>query len=218
MVAIIELIQALVLGFTIGISAALIPGPMMFATIGISMKCGWRTGPAVFVGHALVESVIFLLILAGAASFLGEKTISYISIIGGLIMILFAIVLISSAKKISNMDLSASSGKKELSSGPVSAGILTSALNPSLIVWWLTAGSAIILQEYLAGIFAVIAFILGHWTADLGFLIAVSSSSSRGKKLFSRRTHEIVLYFCGVFMAVFGLWFLVNYNNVSAFV
>ncbi len=218
MIAIIELIQALILGFTVGISAALIPGPMMFATIGISMKKGWRTGPSVFLGHALVESAIFLLILAGAASFLGESIMSYISIIGGLIMILFGIVLIKSAKKVSAMDISASSNEKELTAGPVSAGVITSALNPTLIIWWLTAGSAIILQEYLLGIFAVLAFILGHWMADLGILVAVSSSFSRGKELFSPRTHEKILYFCGLFMAVFGLWFLTNYNNISAFV
>jgi threonine/homoserine/homoserine lactone efflux protein len=216
-VTIIELIQALILGFTVGISAAIIPGPMMFATIGISIRKGWKTGPSVFIGHALVESAIFLLILAGAASFLGEKVMAYISIIGGFIMILFAVVLISSAKKVSTMDISTFSGKQELSSGPVSAGIITSALNPSLIIWWLTAGSAIILQEYLFGIFAVLAFILGHWIADLGFLVAVSSSSSRGKEMLSQRTHERILYFCGAFMAVFGIWFLINYDNISAF-
>ena len=215
---IIELLQALILGFTVGISAALIPGPMMFATIGISMKKGWRTGPMVFIGHALVESAIFLLILAGAASFLGNRIMSYISILGGFIMILFGMILIGSAKKVSTMDIPASAGKKELSSRPVSAGILTSALNPSFLIWWLTAGSAIIMQEYILGIFAVIAFILGHWAADLGFLVAVSSSSSRGKALLSQRTHERILYFCGTFMAIFGLWFLLNYDNMRVFI
>ena len=218
MIDIIELLQALVLGFTVGVSAALIPGPMAFATIGISMKSGWRTGPSVFIGHALVEAAIFLLILAGAASFLGESIMSAISIIGGLVMVLFGTVLIKSAKKVSTMDIGSSSSKKELSSGPVSTGVITSALNPSLVIWWLTAGSAIILQEYLLGISAVIVFIVGHWIADLGFLVALSSSFSKGKKLFSPSTHEKILYFCGVFMAVFGLWFLVNYNNISALV
>ncbi|WP_406657507.1 LysE family transporter [Methanolobus sp. ZRKC2] len=218
MVAIIELIQALILGFTVGISAALIPGPMMIATIGISMRKGWRTGPLVFIGHAMVETVIFLLILAGAVSFLGNSAMSYISVLGGIIMALFGIMLIKSAKKISVMDISASSAKKELPSSPVSAGILTSALNPTFVAWWLTAGSAIILQEYFLGVFAVLAFILGHWIADLGFLVAVSSSSSRGKELFSQSTHEKVMYVCGAFMLLFGLWFLFNYDNVSAFV
>lgn len=213
----IELLQAFVLGITVGISAAIIPGPMMFATIGISMKNGWRTGPGVFIGHALVELTIFLLILAGVASFLGERAMTYLAIIGGSIMILFGVILIGSAKKVASMDIPTSSVKEKTSSGPISAGILTSALNPSLVIWWLTAGSAIILQEYLLGISAVIAFIAGHWMADLGFLAAVSSSSSKGKELLSQSTHKRIIYLCGAFMTVFGMWFLFNYDNVSAF-
>lgn len=218
MIAIIELIKALILGFTVGISAALIPGPMMFATIGISMKKGWKTGFYVFGGHALVELAIFMLILAGAASVIGDDIISYVAIIGGVVMLLFGLVTIRNAKEASRTDITASASKLDVSSGPVSTGILTSALNPTLIIWWLTAGSAIILQEYVAGIFAVITFIIGHWIADLGFLVAVSSSFSKGKKLISPRTHERVLYICGVFLTIFGLWFLMNFNDLSAMI
>lgn len=218
MISIIELIKAMILGFTVGISAALIPGPMMFATIGISLKKGWKTGFYVFSGHAMVELTVFALILIGTASLIGESVISYMAIIGGTVMFLFGLVIIKSAKRASTMDIAASASKINLPAGPVSAGILTSALNPSFLIWWLTAGSAIILQEYLAGIFAVIAFIVGHWIADLGFLVAVSSSFSKGKELISPRTHERVLYICGVFLAIFGIWFLMNYNSFSTMI
>ncbi|MFA0822544.1 MAG: LysE family translocator [Methanomethylovorans sp.] len=212
---IIELIKALVLGFTIGISAALIPGPMMFATIGISLKKGWKSGLYVFSGHALVELGIFLLILLGAVSIIGDSMISYIAIIGGLVMFLFGVYIIKSAKDAARTDIISSATKLDMTSGPVSAGILTSILNPTLIIWWLTAGSALILQEYMTGIMAVSAFIVGHWIADAGILVAVSSSFSKGKELISVRTHERVLYICGGFLAIFGLWFLLNYNDFS---
>jgi threonine/homoserine/homoserine lactone efflux protein len=39
----LNLIQAFILSFTIDISAALVPGPMMFATISMSLKKGWKT-------------------------------------------------------------------------------------------------------------------------------------------------------------------------------
>ncbi|WP_321419076.1 LysE family transporter [uncultured Methanomethylovorans sp.] len=218
MVPIIELIKALVLGFTIGISAALIPGPMMFATIGISLKKGWKAGLYVFSGHALVELGIFMLILLGAVSIIGESMISYIAIIGGVVMFLFGLVIIKSAKEAARTDIISSATKFDITSGPVSAGIVTSILNPTLIIWWLTAGSAIILQEYMTGIIAVSAFIAGHWIADAGFLLAVSSSFSKGKELISPRTHERVLYICGGFLAIFGLWFLLNYNDFSSMI
>ena len=215
----IELTKALILGFTVGISAAIVPGPMMFAAIAASIKNGWRAGPSIFIGHALVELAIFVIILVGVSSFLGKTIISYMAVIGGLVMLLSGLVMIKSAKEASTMDISISASNLNLSSGPapvriitsalnpfsgpVSAGIMTSALNPFFVIWWLTAGSAIVLKEYMIGIFAVVAFIVGHWIADLGFLVAVSSSFSQRNKILSQRTHEIMVYLCGGFMAVF---------------
>lgn len=230
----IELTKALILGFTVGISAALIPGPMMVATIGASVKNGWRAGPSIFIGHALVELAIFVLVLVGVSPFLGKTIISYLAIVGGLVMLLFGLVMIRSAKEASTMDMSISASSLSLSSnpvpakiitselnpfsGPVSAGIITSALNPFFVIWWLTAGSSLILQEYVTGILSLVAFIIGHWVADLGFLIALSSSFSRGTRMISQRTHEIMVYACGGFMAVFGVWFMLNNSSITAMI
>lgn len=202
----------------------------MFATIGASFHKGWRAGPSVFIGHALVELAFFVLILVGASSFLGKSVVSYLAIIGGLMMVVFGLAMIKKAKEASTMDVSISASSLNLSSGPissgimtsalnpfsgtVSAGIITSALNPFFVAWWLTAGSAILLQEYLTGIFAVTAFIVGHWIADFGFLVAVSSSFSRGTEVISQSTHKKLVYLCGGFMAFFGLWFMINNNNI----
>nr|WP_275425593.1 LysE family transporter [Methanosarcina horonobensis] len=222
--------KALILGFTVGISAAIIPGPMMFATIEASFHKGWRAGPSIFMGHALVEFVFFMLILIGASSFLRRSVISYLAIIGGLIMVVFGLTMIKKAKEVSTMDVSISASSMNLStgfissgivtsalnpfSGTVSAGIITSALNPFFVAWWLTAGSAILLEEYLIGVLAVISFIAGHWIADLGFLLTVSSAFSRGTEIISQPTHRKLVYLCGSFMAFFGLWFMVNNNSV----
>jgi threonine/homoserine/homoserine lactone efflux protein len=244
----IELIKALILGFTVGISAALIPGPMMFATIGASLKKGWKVGPSVFVGHALVELTFVVLILIGASSFTENIPISDLAKVGGSIMLLFGLVMIKSAKEVSTKDTSISVCSLNLSSdsfpggtitstsstfsspvgivtsalnhfsNPISAGIITSALDPLFVIWWLTAGSIILFHEYLIGIFAVVSFIFGHWMADLGFLVAVSTSFSRGDKIISQRTHIIVIYLCGGFMTVFGLWFMLNNSNFAAMI
>lgn len=228
----IELTKAIILGFTVGISAAIIPGPMMFATIAASIKKGWRAGPSVFIGHALVELSILVIILIGASSLLGATVITYLAIIGGLIMFLSGLVMIKNAKKASTMDIPISASSLNLSSdpakiltlvlnpfsGPVSAGIITSALNPIFVIWWLTAGSAIVLQEYLVGISSVGAFLLGHWIADFGFLLTVSSSFSQGNRIVSQRTHEIMVYLCGGFMAFFGMWFMINNSNIAAMI
>lgn len=212
------LVQAFILGFTIGISAALVPGPMMLATVSISLRKGWKAGIYVFGGHSIVETAIVLLIIMGAASFIVEDMLSNIAIIGGIAMTLFGMIIIRKAKEALTMDIAASADKLDISAGPVSAGILTSALNPTFLFWWLTAGSAIIMQEYLAGVLAVLAFIIGHWLADLGFLVSVSSTFSRGKQLLSRRTHQRLLYICGSFLTLIGFFFIISHNNVAAMI
>ncbi|WP_445475274.1 LysE family translocator [Methanococcoides methylutens] len=200
------------------ISAALIPGPMTFATIGISLKKGCRSGESVFIGHALVELTIFLLILVGISSSINETMMSYLTIIGGFMMVLLGLMLVKNAKEVSTMDVLMSESRLNLPFNPIYAGILTSALNPYFVIWWLAAGTAIILHEYMISVFAVVVFIVGHWITDLGFLVAVSSSSSKGKELVSQRTYKRMLYFCGGLLMVFGLWFLINYNNFSAMI
>lgn len=212
------LAQAFILGFTIGISAALVPGPMMLATVSISFRKGWKTGLYVFGGHSIVETAIVLLIIMGAASFIVDDMLPGIAIIGGLAMTLFGLMIIRKAKDILTMDIAASTNKLDIAGGPFSAGIFTSALNPTFLFWWLTAGSAIIMQEYLAGVLAVLAFIIGHWLADLGFLVTVSSTFSRGKQLLSRRTHQRLLYICGSFLTLIGFFFIVSHNNVAAMI
>jgi len=213
---IIELIRSLILGFTVGISAAMIPGPMMFTTVGIALKKGWKTGIFVFTGHAFVESMIFLLIIVGVAAIIGEEMISYMAIVGGVVMFMFGIFLIKSAKQVSEINISESASKVDLCSSPVSAGAVTTAFNPTVLIWWLTAGSSILLQAYLVGIFAVLSFVLGHWIADLLVLVTVSSSCSKGKEMVSPRAHERILYLCGALLIIFGSWFLFNYNNFTS--
>src|SRR6056297_253580 len=102
---------------------------MMFATIGISLEKSWLSGLFVFLGHSLVEISLILLIIGGISSLIGSDTIAYMSIIGGIIMILFGLVILKSTKDITNMDISGAASKAKIIKNPVLAGILTSALN-----------------------------------------------------------------------------------------
>lgn len=80
----IEIFKAFLLGLSVGLTGALVPGPMLFATIEISLKKGWLAGPQVVFGHMTVEVVLYVLILLGAASLVYSGTISTIFLIGGL--------------------------------------------------------------------------------------------------------------------------------------
>ena len=208
----IEFSRALLLGFTIGLTGALVPGPMFFATIELSLKKGWLEGPKVVFGHMLVELVLSVLILFGFVSLIDSGSISAISIVGGLALSIFGLLTVKDAKVAASAEFFSETSNLKLTSSPVALGMITSVSNPYFWIWWLTAGSALVLREHELGFLVSIAYILGHWTADLSWFTAVSGSFSRGKALFSQKTHRNILYACGIFLIIFGFYFIFNYN------
>jgi len=208
----IEIFKALLLGFTIGLTGALVPGPMLFATIEASLKKGWLAGPELVFGHMLIEFAICILIFFGAASFIGERTISLVSLLGGLALVIFGLLTLKEAKVSSSAHRNSNHTGRNFISSPITAGIITSVSNPYFWVWWFTAGSALVLQEYKLGIVISISYLIGHWTADFSWYTAISGSFSRGKALLSPKAHKITLYTCGTFLILFGTWFVVKYN------
>jgi threonine/homoserine/homoserine lactone efflux protein len=210
----IEILKALLLGLSVGLTGALVPGPMLFATIEISLKRGWFAGPQVVLGHMVVEFVLYILILLGAASLVGKGMISAIFLIGGLSLLIFGLLTLKDARTTtSSTRISQDLPGSKLTSSPTLIGLVTSVSNPYFWIWWLTAGSALVLKEYELGTIIAVAYMLGHWTADLSWFTAVSGSFGRGKTLLSEKMHRYILYTCGIFLVIFGLYFMLNYNH-----
>jgi len=210
----IKILEALLLGFSVGLTGALVPGPMLFATIKISLKKGWLAGPHVVFGHMLVESVIYLLVLLGAASLVDSGMISLIFLIGGLSLLVFGLLTLKEARaSASSSQISQDSSGLKLVSNPALIGLVTSVSNPYFWIWWLTAGGALVLKEYELGTLISTAYMLGHWTADLSWFTAVSGSFGHSKTLLSQKMYRYILYICGIFLVIFGLYFMLNYNH-----
>jgi threonine/homoserine/homoserine lactone efflux protein len=210
----IEILKALLLGLSVGLTGALVPGPMLFATIELSLKKGWFAGPQVVFGHMIVEFVLYILILLGAASLVGNGMISAIFLIGGLSLLIFGRLTLKDARTTtSSSRISQDFPGLRLTSSPTLIGLVTSVSNPYFWIWWLTAGGALVLKEYELGTIIAVAYMLGHWTADLSWFTAVSGSFGRGKTLLSQKMHGYILYTCGIFLVIFGLYFILNYNH-----
>jgi len=201
----LELLEMLAIGFIVGMTGALVPGPMLFATIDTSLKRGWQAGPEIFIGHAALEFMVCIFVIYGITS-ISDSTVMAISIIGGITLIVFGILTIRNAKG------TARSMNKHGTAGasPVLAGMVTSVSNPYFWLWWLAAGSALLLKGLEISLFAAALFIIGHWLADLSYFTLVSASFSRDKKLMSPEIYERVLTSCGLFLVLFGSWFVVG--------
>jgi len=78
-----DIFQMLILGFVIGLTGALAPGPTLVATINASIAGNWATGLKISLGHVIVELFLVILILLGLTAVALPHT-SAIAAVGGI--------------------------------------------------------------------------------------------------------------------------------------
>ncbi|MDT8358009.1 MAG: LysE family transporter, partial [Methanomicrobiaceae archaeon] len=171
---------ALVVGFVIGLSGALAPGPTLLAAISASARCGWTAGPRVTAGHALIEAGIFVLIVGGLAAVLRQYQ-SAIAVVGGVALIGFGLLTVRESRAVAILE----GDQGGMMENPYLAGMLTSAANPYFWMWWVTIGSVLLLDGLRGGFIVAASFIIGHWSADLGWYTLISTSIHRGRSILS---------------------------------
>jgi threonine/homoserine/homoserine lactone efflux protein len=95
-------------------------------------------------------------------------------------------------------------------SSPLAAGILLSAGNPYFLIWWATAGLALITTARDSFGFSGIGLMAAaHWSCDLVWLAILSWVSFEGSVLLGPTGQRVVLAICAAAMLGFGLYFIV---------
>jgi threonine/homoserine/homoserine lactone efflux protein len=192
--------------FLIALSGALVPGPLFTITVSESARRGASAGPLIILGHALLEILIVLLVLAGLSPFLSHDTTRHVvGLIGGFMLVLMGLLLLRDAPKV-RLELSA--GGKGRGMNLVLTGAVGSITNPYWVIWWATIGMGYLVSSLQSGVIGVVIFFLGHITADLAWYSLVSYAVSRGRKIMGDRGYRAVLFCCGIFLILFGGWFI----------
>jgi threonine/homoserine/homoserine lactone efflux protein len=209
----IETVLFALTSFGVGLSGALVPGPMLTVTISDSVKKGFKAGPLIILGHFITELAVMFVILAGLGWIIGSQTAVFIiGTVGGIVLILMGYSISKSKKTLSDIEKDDYGAQKY---GSVIGGIITSLSNPFFYIWWATIGCAFMFKGLeLAGIVGLLGFIIGHWSADLSWFSTISFFSSRGSKLMNDRTYKAVMMICGVFLVLLGIYFILSQMNV----
>lgn len=204
-----SLVEVFLFSLLIGFTGALAPGPTLVATITASIRGGWTAGPKVTLGHIVIEALVALLVLAGVSTVVQGYT-RLIAAVGGCALLGFGLLTLRGASSASlNQE-----GTVE-TKGPYLAGLLTSAANPFFWIWWLSIGSGFLLDALGTGVLAVAAFMIGHWTADLGWFTSVSTGVHRGGEIFPEPAYRMVLRGCGLLLILFGGYYLSTLVTVT---
>ncbi|MBP1929750.1 threonine/homoserine/homoserine lactone efflux protein [Methanolinea mesophila] len=206
----IDLFGLFILGLMIGFTGAIAPGPTLIATIHGAVKGGWVVGPGVTFGHVLVEILMVLLVIGGLSVFIGQYS-WIIAIVGGGALLVFGILTLLESR---HAEVPETESPKR-SGSPVLAGVVTSISNPYFWIWWLTVGSALLIGALAGGIASVLAFIAGHWAADLIWYTVVAASMHKGKFLLGKRGYRAILGICGIFLIGFGVFYLISFRALT---
>jgi len=193
-----------IISFTIALSGAMAPGPLLGAVIAASARQGFKSGPLILIGHALVEVLLVGVILMGLGRFVHTPgVLTAVALVGSLVLVYFGAGMIIAARTVRLERAAVTAEPAQL----IVSGAAMSLANPYWAVWWLTIGLGLLLAAQQKGLTAIGVFFLGHILADFAWFAFVAYVIARGKRLLSTRAYRMIIRLCGILLICFGAYF-----------
>jgi len=105
-----QLLQLLAIfwtAFLIGLSGALVPGPVLSVTIREAGRRGTKAGPLITLGHGIAEIAITIALVAGLSAFINNPTLrKVVAIAGGAVLCYMGMSMLRGLKSV-ELDLRA---------------------------------------------------------------------------------------------------------------
>jgi threonine/homoserine/homoserine lactone efflux protein len=205
-----SLVAVFIFSFLVGTGAVVTPGPVSVAIVSQAPRRGWLAGPLVATGHSILELVIVLLIALGLAAGLAQPRIQVlIALLGGLLLAWMGAKMVWDAWK-GAIRLPAGDPRFQIMSGGqlVGLGMLATITNPFWYAWWVTVAAGYLSQARALGIAAVIAFYLGHITADYTWDTVLSAVVGGGRRWLTDHLYRALIVLAGAFLVYLGFVFL----------
>lgn len=198
--------------FVVAIVAVIAPGPVTAAILSESPRQGWRVGPMVAAGHSLLELIIVILITFGLATLMNSpQAVALIGVLGGIVLlILGGSYIYASARGKMHLPEPEAVVEPRSYSALFGLGVVTTLVNPFWYVWWVTVAAAYLAQAQVLGITVLVAFYLGHISADFAWDTFLSTSASAGRRVLTDRRYRALIILSGGFMVYLGVVFFVN--------
>ncbi len=195
-----ELVEFIIEVIIISTSGVLFPGPLLISTLIHAKSYGYRSGLMIASGHTIVEFPLLLLLSFSLIRFELFKSIdNIIGIVGGIALILFAIINIISKSSL-NMTIYK----------PLITGIIFSALNPFFISWWLTIGIKMINDAISLSSYGIFVLFGAHIWLDYAWLIITAHITSKGVRLLENKYYKYILVALTTILLYLGVKFIIT--------
>ncbi len=185
----------------ISLSGVLMPGPLFAVTIQKSKKSK-LAGALIAVGHGLVEFPLMFLIYFLLSQFTIPNSVQVaVGLIGGALMIFMGIQAFRNRNKQEETNVS-------LKRDSLLSGVWTTAANAGFILWWLTIGTALVLNAQMFGLAGFSVFAGVHWSVDFFWYSLVGLAIFKSQRFWTPKVHYAVTLFCVAVFLVFGALFV----------
>lgn len=177
------------------------PGPLFAVTIQKSAKSR-VAGVLIALGHGIVEFPLMIVIYFLLSQFVIPSWVQItIGLVGGVLMMFMGVKAFKNRNRQEPLVVN-------LKRDSLFAGIWTTAVNAGFILWWLTIGTALVLNAQIFGLLGFGIFAGVHWSIDFLWYALVGLLIFKSQKLLTSKVHYGITLFCvGVFL-LFGAYFV----------
>ena len=196
--------------FVIGLSGAMMPGPLLARAIGDAARYGFWAGPLLALGHGVLELALVIALVLGLSQFIsGDLLLSIVGIVGGVVLIGMGLAMVKQGRQKMPIPV-ASSASTVQNRALVLSGVLISASNPYWFIWWATIGMTYLLWSLKLGTAGVASFFTGHILADLSWYALVAFIIASGRKVVSDTAYRWLLLVCAFALVGLGGYFIAS--------
>jgi len=210
-IALLPYIAIFLSSFTVALSGAMMPGPLLTMTITESLRRGFITAPLLMAGHGILEMVLIYAILLGLSPLLNNQWFFIsVSIIGGTILLGMAWSLWRSLPTLKFAEASEEIGEEH---NLILKGITISVSNPYFSIWWVTIGLGYITQSLRFGLAGIACFFAGHILADCLWYGAVALAVAKGRRFLAPYMYRMLMSVGAALLAFFACYFFYSGLN-----
>lgn len=192
-------LEAVAVGFGLGLSLAAPPGPVLAKVAHDTAQGRWRQGLLVGLGATSADALFFLLVYAGLLQVLPDRRLlALLALVGVGIMNYFAHQAWRSARQPLSVPPKALDGWV--------GGFLLAGTSPFNWAWWVTAGATYVLLYGLPLAFGFFTAIL-LWVLLSVALFAYGTAKIRRFETYVAYASALLLVAFGIFLAYHGLRF-----------
>jgi len=197
------MIQALVAGLTIGVGSGAAPGPLMGLAITTTMRSGLAAGMRIAIAPLFSDAIIIGLSLTLVAQ-LPSVGIQILGVIGAIVVAFFGVeTLLSARKALPPKSADEVIHRKHLDRYPVLLqGALINLLNPAPWIFWVTAGSTLLVNFWRESPASAVGFLLTFYLMLIGVKVALVVALAATRHRMSTKTYRAILVGSGLLLLV----------------